>query len=283
MYAETGLFFPYMQNFSPDFQQLDEYCKSNKPNSSMSNNVQSSSISEYDLVGEGDLFKAPEPIIEESVGSLDPVTAAISMISCGEDVITSTGLKDANLESIQSEQLLSEVFYEWEKDLMEKAAMDEPFSEVHDIKIPVGGMDEHQIQENKLLPDISFQKSVSSGCLTSMEWVHSTAIKPSFLDFPGVDFGSVYGMRRAYSEGDIKTLGNANVSLIHSPLEQPLMITSCSTEDRREKLSRYRNKKTKRNFGRKIKYACRKALADSQPRIRGRFAKTEESDVSKRQ
>lgn len=132
------------------------------------------------------------------------------------------------------------------------------------------------------------------------------------------------------------------MSLIQSPLEQPLMISSSATEDRREKLSRYRNKKTKRNFGRRIKvtkqlilscyfgnyclvreqtanscifinvllpykskkehssmedclirlfsdipflsqYACRKALADSQPRIRGRFAKTEESDVSKRQ
>lgn len=35
MYAETGLIFPYMQNFSQDFQLLEEYCKSNKPNSSM--------------------------------------------------------------------------------------------------------------------------------------------------------------------------------------------------------------------------------------------------------
>ncbi|CAA6661121.1 unnamed protein product [Spirodela intermedia] len=52
-------------------------------------------------------------------------------------------------------------------------------------------------------------------------------------------------------------------------------------EDRMQKLSRYRKKKTKRNFCRKIKYACRKALADSQPRIRGRFAKTEEGEVGK--
>ena len=32
-----------------------------------------------------------------------------------------------------------------------------------------------------------------------------------------------------------------------------------------------------------FQYACRKALADSQPRIRGRFARTEESDNSRRQ
>ncbi|KDO47260.1 hypothetical protein CISIN_1g036310mg [Citrus sinensis] len=260
MYAETGLIFPYMQNFSQDFQLLEEYCKSNKPNSSMSNIVATSTISDYDLGGEGDLFKAPEPIIEETLGSLDPVTAAISMISCGEDVITSQGLKVTNIESIHNEQLL-----------------------ILDIKIPIAMTDENQNQENKLVPDVPFQKSVSSGCLTSMEWVHGTAMQPSFLELTGMDFGSVYGMRRAFSDGDIKTLGNGNMSLIQSPLEQPLMISSSATEDRREKLSRYRNKKTKRNFGRRIKYACRKALADSQPRIRGRFAKTEESDVSKRQ
>ncbi|KAI3862464.1 hypothetical protein MKX03_011552, partial [Papaver bracteatum] len=28
-------------------------------------------------------------------------------------------------------------------------------------------------------------------------------------------------------------------------------------------------------------YACRKALADNQPRVRGRFAKTEETDIPK--
>lgn len=38
--------------------------------------------------------------------------------------------------------------------------------------------------------------------------------------------------------------------MIHSP--RPLF-SNCTSEERREKLSRYRNKKTKRNFGRKIK------------------------------
>lgn len=78
-----------------------------------------------------------------------------------------------------------------------------------------------------------------------------------------------------------QTLGNGNINLISS-MGQPQIISCCTSEDRKEKLSRYRNKKTKRNFGRKIKYACRKALADSQPRIRGRFARTEELDSSKK-
>ncbi|XWS50367.1 hypothetical protein CRYUN_Cryun12cG0081900 [Craigia yunnanensis] len=252
MYAETGLFFPYMQNFSFDFQQFEEYCKTQKPNASMENLVQASTISEYDMGGEGDLFKAPEPIIEEPIVSLDPMTAAISLISCGEDVITSQGLKAADIESIQNEQLL-EVLYECEKDLMAQAAIETSLSGVLDIKIPVVRTCENQNQENKVLCDVPFQKSVSSGCLSSTEWMQEAAIKPNFLDFPGMDFGSVYGMRRAFSDGDIKTLGNANMSVLDSPLERPLIVSSCSTEDRREKLSRYRNKRTKRNFGRKIK------------------------------
>lgn len=165
--------------------------------------VQTSTISEYDLGGEGDLFKAPEPIIEEPIVGLDPMTAAISLISCGEDVITSQGLKAADIESIQNEQLL-EVLYECEKDLMAQAAIETPLSDVLDIKIPVVKTDENQNQGNKLLCDVPFQKSVSSGCLSSMEWMQGAAIKPSFLDFSGMDFGSVYGMRRAFSEGDIK-------------------------------------------------------------------------------
>ncbi|KAB2085989.1 hypothetical protein ERO13_A05G414200v2 [Gossypium hirsutum] len=281
MYAETGLFFPYMQKVSQEFHQFEEFCETQKPNASMNNMVQTSAISEYYLGGEGDLFKAPEPIIEEPIVDLNPMTAAISLSFCGEDVITSQGFKAADLESIQNEQFL-EVLYECEKDLMARAVIETPLSEVLDVKIPLK-TDENQNHENEVLCDVLFQKSVSSDCLSSMEGMQGAAIKPNFLDFPGIDFGSAYGMRRAFSEGDIKTLGNGNPSVIHSPLEQPIIVSSCSTKDRREKLSRYRNKKTKRNFGRKIKYACRKALADSQPRIRGRFAKTEESDNSKRQ
>ncbi|MBA0768723.1 hypothetical protein Gotri_017506 [Gossypium trilobum] len=280
MYADTGLFFPYMQNFAQDFQQFEGYCKTQKPNASMNNMVPTSTISEYDLGGDGDLFKAPEPIIEEPIVSLDPMTAAISsLISCGEDVITSQELKAADIESFQNEQLL-EVLYECEKDMMAQAAIETPLAaEVIDVKIPV---DENWNQENEMSCDVTFSKSISSGSLSSMEWMQQAAIKPNFLDFTGMDFSSVYGMRRAFSEGDMKTLSNGNVSIIHSPVERPSIVSCCSNEDRREKLSRYRNKKTKRNFGRKIKYACRKALADSQPRIRGRFARTEESDHSKR-
>lgn len=281
MYAEAGLSFPYFQNYTQEVQHLEEFCRSQQSNASMMQNnlVQASTISEYDLGGEGDLFKAPEPIIEEPLIDLVPMTSAISMISCGDD-ISSDGLQSADIESIQNEQLWSEVFYDCKNDLLAKEGMDTHVADALDIKIPVVGTDESQKSEEKMFNNEPMQKSVSSGCLNSVEWINGAAMRPNFLDFPGIDFGVAYKMRRAFSEGDIKDLGSGNMTLIHSPHERPLIIT---TEERREKLSRYRNKKTKRNFGRKIKYACRKALADTQPRIRGRFAKTDDSDVPKTQ
>lgn len=176
------------------------YCLHNKPCSIF---VQDSTILEYDMGGEGDLFKAPAPIIEEGVGSLDPMTAAISMISCGNDVISSEAIRVADIEST-NEQLLTEVFYECKKDLLAKSAMETPLSDVFDIKIPVTKMDDNRIDEGKLISEVPLQKSISSGCLSSMEWVNGAIMRPNFLDFPGIDFGNVYGMRRAFSEGDIK-------------------------------------------------------------------------------
>ncbi|KAF8380047.1 hypothetical protein HHK36_027517 [Tetracentron sinense] len=291
MYAETGLLFPYFHNFSQGIQHLDELGRIQKTNASMSNLVQASTISEYNLGGEGDLFKAPEPIIEEPMMGLgqepmmmglDPITAAISMISCGEDIISSQAMNVTDIESIESQQLLNEVFYECKKDLLANSAIGEPFPDVLDAKIPVVQIDDLIAEKDELISTGTIQKCISSECLTSMEWIHGGAIWPNFLDFQGLDFGAAYGMRRAFSDGDIQTLGTGNTSLAHSPFERPLTIGNYTIEERKQMLSRYRKKKTKRNFGRKIKYACRKALADSQPRVRGRFAKTEESEVSKK-
>lgn len=46
-----------------------------------------------------------------------------------------------------------------------------------------------------------------------------------------------------------------------------------TSEQRAEKIRRYRAKRDARNFKRTVKYQCRKTLADSRPRVRGRFAR----------
>ncbi|GMH28866.1 hypothetical protein Nepgr_030709 [Nepenthes gracilis] len=49
-----------------------------------------------------------------------------------------------------------------------------------------------------------------------------------------------------------------------------------SAEERKERIDRYRAKRTHRNFTKTIRYACRKTLADNRSRIRGRFARNDE-------
>ena len=41
--------------------------------------------------------------------------------------------------------------------------------------------------------------------------------------------------------------------------------------------ARYRQKRHERNFSKRIKYMCRKTLADSRPRVRGRFARNDDA------
>ncbi|KAL6502344.1 hypothetical protein OROHE_024622 [Orobanche hederae] len=100
-------------------------------------------------------------------------------------------------------------------------------------------------------------------------------------------------IRRACCVGDLqkvkRNIQTKNV-LSSSPLssENSLMeevnfkVGSYSAEERKERIDRYRAKKTQRNFNKKIKYACRKTLADNRPRIRGRFARNDEAgDIHK--
>ncbi|XP_047964414.1 two-component response regulator-like APRR9 isoform X1 [Salvia hispanica] len=284
MYAP--LVHPY---FPQEVHHFEDFGCSHKPNASSgtpNSYVQAFAVSDDNIWGEGDLFNAPQPVIEEPVMGLDPMTVAISMISCGEDAISPQSLSVSDVESsIESGQLLSEVFYECRKDILAKEGNETPLSEVLSINIPTvkSTSDEKMLIDEKSSVECSFQKSVSSSCLRSMDNdVHEAPLRPSFLDFAVEDFEAAYGMRRAYSEGDIKALCNGSINHVESPMGQVRVMSSCISEVRREKLSRYWSKKSKRNFGRKIKYACRKALADSQPRVRGRFAKTEETEAGKK-
>lgn len=136
---------------------------------------------------------------------LDPMTAAISLISCGDDVISPQGLKISEIESsFENGQLLSEVFYECKKDLLAKDGIEASLSEDLDVKIPIAMTDEKMASEAHLDSQGSLQKSVSSESVNTMDWAQGASLKPNFFDFPGMDFVAVYGMRRSLSEGDIK-------------------------------------------------------------------------------
>ncbi|KAI3731365.1 hypothetical protein L1987_62553 [Smallanthus sonchifolius] len=214
MYAETGLIFPNFQSSSSDLQQFYDLSNSHNSNAYLGSMVQSCNISDYDVGGEGDLFKASELMMEQ------PVISELN------------------------DEFLSNVF----KEILEKEAETEisPLSEVLNYKFT---NESSTVKENVHPPG----KSMSSDCLNSLNQVHGTQIEPGFLDVTELDFENVYGMRRAFSDGDIKALANRNGSYRRSSLGQPQLMSDHIIEDRWQKLSRYRNKKTKRNFGRKIK------------------------------
>ncbi|XP_062119567.1 uncharacterized protein LOC133834074 [Humulus lupulus] len=108
------------------------------------------------------------------------------------------------------------------------------------------------------------------------------------LSSPEIDNGFLSGqMRRVCSTGDLQNFGAARTTQrsFSSPLasESSFMeeannfkVGRYSAEERKEKISKYRAKRTLRNFNKTIKYACRKTLADNRPRIRGRFARNDE-------
>eukprot|EP00798_Chlamydomonas_sp_ICE-L_P014779 gene14779-20829_t len=50
-------------------------------------------------------------------------------------------------------------------------------------------------------------------------------------------------------------------------------------EERLNKILHYRQKRQERNFNRTIKYQCRKSLADTRPRVRGRFARNDDVGI----
>ncbi|KAF6157680.1 hypothetical protein GIB67_037253 [Kingdonia uniflora] len=92
-------------------------------------------------------------------------------------------------------------------------------------------------------------------------------------------------MRRVYSTGDLQRMMSYGF-IPSSPLSSETLFMGnarfksrrYSPEERKEKIHKYRSKRPQRNYSRTVKYACRKTLADSRPRIRGRFARNDESE-----
>ncbi|KAF8775394.1 hypothetical protein HU200_004813 [Digitaria exilis] len=102
------------------------------------------------------------------------------------------------------------------------------------------------------------------------------------------EFTSSCPVRRVFSTGDLQGMkGSSPPRAVPSgdggsgqegggPFSQK--VGRYSAEERKERIERYRVKRHQRNFNKKITYACRKTLADSRPRVKGRFARNGEAD-----
>ncbi|KAJ9555138.1 hypothetical protein OSB04_009752 [Centaurea solstitialis] len=116
-------------------------------------------------------------------------------------------------------------------------------------------------------------------------FIESPNLNSQLLTSPDNCFSSTH-MRRVCSTGDLHSpkVNQTSQRLSSSPLatESSFMedanfkVGRYNAEERKEKILKYRAKRTQRNFNKTIKYACRKTLADNRPRIRGRFARNDE-------
>eukprot|EP00850_Spirogloea_muscicola_P015741 SM000123S25853 [mRNA] locus=s123:304436:307251:+ [translate_table: standard] len=113
--------------------------------------------------------------------------------------------------------------------------------------------------------------------------VPAVRMQPTLSDLQGMHVRPIMppmgGMRRVHSTGDIQgmQMQMATTGMPGGPYDEgSFKIGRYTLEERKLRISRYRQKRTERNFNKKIKYACRKTLADSRPRVRGRFARNDE-------
>ncbi|KAJ3684016.1 hypothetical protein LUZ61_013180 [Rhynchospora tenuis] len=112
--------------------------------------------------------------------------------------------------------------------------------------------------------------------------IFSSSSPPSSSCRDFLDFNSM-PVRRVFSTGDLQGMNGSQVMAENSTQEGsgslPNKVTRYSAEERKERIEKYRSKRNQRNFQKKITYACRKTLADSRPRVKGRFARNGEPET----
>ncbi|KAL9659561.1 hypothetical protein QQ045_024368 [Rhodiola kirilowii] len=141
----------------------------------------------------------------------------------------------------------------------------------------------------------SYSMMSSSGCESSSPSSYSAVQKPSSQSRPLLPMNNnniaavnyppavsshhrlmdlIDSCRRVFSTGDLQLQMQHQRIISSSSIIEGMLSKACryNPEEKKERIERYKSKRAHRNFNKKIKYACRKTLADSRPRIRGRFA-----------
>ncbi|GIL66925.1 hypothetical protein Vafri_20440 [Volvox africanus] len=87
-------------------------------------------------------------------------------------------------------------------------------------------------------------------------------------------------LRKSQSALELGSWRSSSVELgvdnIEAVITGQKLIGRLTPEERLQRILRYRSKRNMRNFNREIKYQCRKTLADSRPRVGGRFARNDD-------
>ncbi|KAH9624388.1 hypothetical protein KSS87_011899 [Heliosperma pusillum] len=148
---------------------------------------------------------------------------------------------------------------------------------------PLSCTSSHPLNSTRTL----FKRSLSSYSLHRKEIY--TAISDPQISISNLNLGSMrrvsctfnldqgVNMPRQHYHHEASPLVNETTSIIIEGMTKPCRY---SPTEKKERIERYRSKKSQRNFNKKIQYTCRKTLADSRPRVRGRFARNNELEKS---
>ncbi|KAF6137528.1 hypothetical protein GIB67_031807 [Kingdonia uniflora] len=172
------------------------------------------------------------------------------------------------------------------------------FNSVHDALVPIKSESsyDNSYGSPSSLPSYyaqrpsMFQRSLSNCSLEKDSFYHHQhhPIFSSIEEYhPEIFDMEESSMRKVFSTGDLQVNAVQRSCRSDSPtaqenctIEGMNKVGRYNAEERKERIERYISKRNQRNFNKKIKYACRKTLADSRPRIRGRFARNDEMGES---
>ncbi|KAL5723413.1 Zinc finger protein CONSTANS-like [Ranunculus cassubicifolius] len=141
----------------------------------------------------------------------------------------------------------------------------------NDSVVPVqyGGIDQNHQQQNHQL-DMEFENSKAGYHSYPASLSHSVSM--SSMDASIVPDSTMSDISNMHSRTPKGT-----IDLFSSPPVQ--MPAQFSPLDREARVLRYREKRKTRKFEKTIRYASRKAYAETRPRIKGRFAKRTDKEV----
>ncbi|CAL4973275.1 unnamed protein product [Urochloa decumbens] len=148
----------------------------------------------------------------------------------------------------------------------------------------------HSLPVHLQLADVPFAGGSNGFLSPSSPSPHHQLPLPPLSSSPSSSSGDLFEftssscpVRRVFSTGDLQGMNGSSPPRSGDgqegggPFSQK--VGRYSAEERKERIERYRVKRHQRNFNKKITYACRKTLADSRPRVKGRFARNGEADA----
>lgn len=100
-------------------------------------------------------------------------------------------------------------------------------------------------------------------------------VAPSQIDLAsGALFYPQHSMNHSVSSSEVAVVPDAlSAGGLQAPAPSVAAVVASKGKEREARLMRYREKRKNRRFHKTIRYASRKAYAETRPRIKGRFAK----------